>query len=244
MNIALIKAGGVGSRMGASIPKQFICIQDKPIIIYTLEEFERHPNIDEIVVVCLDGWHDILRTYANQFHITKLVSIVNGGETSLKSIREGVREIQKHYSLDDTVLIHDGNRPVLTQDIISNVMAQCNLHGSAVAVIPCTDEVMMAEKGLMESNRFMDRKTLYRIQTPDAYRLGLLVEMFDHATEEQLCTLGATNTLMIAQGKKVHFSLGSEINIRLTTGEDIMLCESLLALKTGKHRNIYYKGGS
>lgn len=231
MNIALIKAGGVGARMSAGIPKQFICVQNKPILIYTLEAFEQHPGIDAIVVVCLDGWHEVLRNYARQFHIKKLVSIVSGGETSLKSVRAGVREIQKRYSLDDTVLIHDGNRPVITQDIISDVMAQSNLYGSAVAAIPCTDEIMMTDGSCMESERFMDRKTLFRIQTPDAYKLGILVELFDNASEEQLTTLGATNTLMIAMGKKVHFAQGSEVNIRLTTQEDILLCESFLTIK-------------
>lgn len=236
MNIALIKAGGVGTRMGAGIPKQFICVEDKPILLYTMEAFERHPGIDAMVVVCVDGWHDVLRDYAEQYHITKLVSVVSGGETSLKSIREGVREIQKRYDPEDVVLVHDGNRPVITQEIISDVLAQCNLYGSAVAAIPCTDEIMMTDGVENESDRFMDRRKLYRIQTPDAYRLGLLVELFDAASEEQLSTLGATNTLMIALGKKVHFAQGSEVNIRLTTREDILLCESLLDLKNKSER--------
>ena len=128
MNIAIIKAGGVGSRMGARIPKQFVCVDGKPVIIYTLEAFEQHPGIDAIVVVCLEGWHDILRTYAQKFKITKLTRIVNGGETSLKSIQAGVQEVTEMYGPDDTVLIHDGNRPMLSQDIISDVLAQCKLH--------------------------------------------------------------------------------------------------------------------
>lgn len=231
MNIALIKAGGVGTRMGAGIPKQFICVKDKPILLYTMGAFERHPSIDAMVVVCVDGWHDVLRNYAEQFHITKLAAIVSGGETSLKSIREGVRAIQRMYSPEDIVLVHDGNRPVITQEIITDVLAQCNLHGSAVAAIPCTDEVMMTDGDPSESDRFLDRTKLYRIQTPDAYRLKVLIELFDAASEEQLTKLGATNTLMIAQGKRVHLAHGSEVNIRLTTREDILLCESLMNLQ-------------
>lgn len=231
MNIALIKAGGIGTRMNAGIPKQFICIKEKPIIIYTLEAFEAHPSIDAIVVVCVEGWHEVLRAYAQKAGITKLVRIVNGGNTSLKSIKAGISEIKKYYSPQDTVLVHDGNRPLLSQDIISNVIAESKLHGSAVAVIPCTDEVMVAEPDQMESDTFLDRKTLFRIQTPDAYKLETLVRLFDEASEEQLTTLGATNTLMIAAGHKVHFARGSELNIRLTTMEDISLCESLLELR-------------
>lgn len=230
MNIALIKAGGTGTRMHAGIPKQFICVKDKPIIIYTLEAFENHPSVDGIIVVCLEGWHEVLRSYAKKFGIKKLIQVVNGGSTSLKSIQAGVNELKKRYSPEDTILIHDGNRPLISQDIISDVLAKCELYGSAVAAIPCTDEVMVTDAMPMESERFLDRKTLYRIQTPDAYKLGTLIELFEKASEEQLLTLGATNTLMISVGQKVHFAQGSEVNIRLTTQEDILLCEALLDL--------------
>jgi 2-C-methyl-D-erythritol 4-phosphate cytidylyltransferase len=179
----------------------------------------------------VDGWHDVLRSYARQFGITKLDSIVNGGETSLKSIREGVNEIRKTCSEDDTIIVHDGNRPLITQDIISDVLASCRKYGSAVAAIPCTDEVMQIEEGKMESDTFLNRKVIYRIQTPDAYRAGLLISLMDNATEEQLTNLGATNTLMIDMGHRVHFSMGSELNIRLTTQEDIIHCESLLIMR-------------
>lgn len=231
MNIALIKAGGVGRRMGAEIPKQFISIDGKPIIIYTLESFERHPNIDEIVVVCLKGWHDILRSYCKQFGIKKVKMIVNGGETSLKSIKNGLMAMRDHYSDDDMVLVHDGNRPLISQEIISDTIASCQRYGSAVAAIPVTDEVMEIEGDALSSTKFLDRKKMYRIQTPDAYRFSLLRSLFDKATEEQLTNLGATNTLMIACGGTVHFSHGSELNIRLTTQEDILLCKSLLVMR-------------
>ena len=119
MNIALIKAGGVGQRMGAGIPKQFISIDGKPIIIYTLESFEKHPNIDEIVVVCVKGWHDILRSYCKQFGIKKVKLIVNGGETSLKSIKNGLVAMRDRYSDNDMILVHDGNRPLISQHLPS-----------------------------------------------------------------------------------------------------------------------------
>lgn len=123
-NIALIIAGGVGARMHQDIPKQFINVKDKPVIMYTLEAFQKHPNIDAIEVVCLDGWHDILRAYSKQFEITKLENIVSGGETGLQSIRNGLNDIAQRYtSNDDIVLIHDAIRPMVSQDIISdNIM--------------------------------------------------------------------------------------------------------------------------
>lgn len=230
MKIALIKAGGTGQRMGAPVPKQFITIQGKPIIAYTMEQFENHPSIDEIVVVCVEGWHDILKDYAKKYGISKLHAVVNGGSTSLRSIKKGV-EALKEYSDDDIVLVHDGNRPLISQEIISDVIVQCEAYDSAVAAIPCTDEVMITHADYHGSEQFMDRKRLFRIQTPDAYRLKILRYLFDNASEEQLDNIGATNTLMIDQGGRVHYAKGSELNIRLTTQEDIIQCEALLLME-------------
>ena len=237
MNIALVKAGGVGSRMGAPVPKQFVTIQEKPIIVYTMEQFQNHPSIDEIIVICVDGWHDILRDYANKYGITKLTQIVNGGTTSLRSIKNGILAMKK-YSDNDVVLVHDGNRPLISQEIISDVIVECEKYDSAVAAIPCTDEVMVLSKEFYGSEKFMNRKELYRIQTPDAYRLKVLRNVFDNATEDQLDNIGATNTLFIDQGGQVHFAKGSELNIRLTTQEDITQCWALLVME----RRIKYEG--
>ena len=230
MKIALIKAGGVGSRMGSPVPKQFITIQDQPIIRYTLEQFQNHPSIDGIIVICVDGWHEILRDYAQRFGITKLLKIVNGGSSSLRSIKNGVLELNE-YSDDDIILVHDGNRPLISQEIISDVIVECEKFDSAVAAIPCTDEVMVIDSEFYGSKKFMNRKELYRIQTPDAYRLRILRSLFKNATEDQLDNIGATNTLMLDQGGAVHFAKGSELNIRLTTQEDITQCRALLVME-------------
>lgn len=230
MNIALIKAGGVGSRMNAGIPKQFVEVFGKPVIIYTLEAFEKHPSIDAIVVVCVDGWHEILEDYAEKFNISKLKKITSGGTTSLKSIKAGLDVIKKEYSENDIVLIHDGNRPMVSQQIISDVLAKSKLYGNAVAAIQCADEVMESYDDCMKSEKFLDHKKLYRIQTPDAYRLGEITDIFEKATEEQLTNLGATNVLMVDMGYEVYFAEGSETNIRLTRQEDIMLFQSLFMM--------------
>ena len=121
MNLALIIAGGVGARMHQDIPKQFINVYDKPVIIYTLEAFQKHPNIDAIEVVCLDGWHDILRAYSKQFGITKLENIVSGGKNGQDSIRNGLYDLaSRHTDPEDIVLIHDAIRPMISADIISD----------------------------------------------------------------------------------------------------------------------------
>src|SRR5690554_1057282 len=120
MNIALIIAGGSGTRMAQDIPKQFLNVYDKPIIIYTLEAFQKHSNIDVVAVVCIEGWERILNAYAKQFSITKLKHIVPGGDCGQASIRNGLLELEKHYDKDDIVLIHDAIRPMVSQEIISD----------------------------------------------------------------------------------------------------------------------------
>ena len=108
MNYAVIIAGGSGARMGQDIPKQFINVYDKPILIYTLEGFQKHPQIDAIEVVCIDGWHEVLWAYAKQFGITKLKWIVSGGKTGQESIRNGVYNLEGIAKPEDVVIIHDG----------------------------------------------------------------------------------------------------------------------------------------
>ena len=161
MNIAIIKAGGVGSRMGFGIPKQFIEVMGKPVIVYTMEAFEKHPSVDAIIVVCIEGWHEILQSYADKYGISKLVKIVNGGDTSLKSIRCGLIAAAELYPDDCTVLIHDGNRPLVSQDIISDVLAKSKMEGAAVAAIPCNDEVMETNSDELVAEKYLNHKVLY-----------------------------------------------------------------------------------
>ena len=171
-NIALIIAGGVGARMHQDIPKQFINVKDKPVIMYTLEAFQKHPNIDAIEVVCLDGWHDILRAYSKQFEITKLENIVSGGETGLQSIRNGLNDIAQRYtSNDDIVLIHDAIRPMVSQDIISDNIRVCREYGNAITVIPCT-AVMLKTTDSVTSNDQIPRDNLKITQTPQTFFLS------------------------------------------------------------------------
>lgn len=120
MNIALIIAGGKGQRMQQEIPKQFLNVNDKPVIIYTLEAFQSHPDIDKIGVVCVDGWHDILRAYARQYRIDKLDWVVSGGENGQSSIRNGVFHAEKLYGDGDIILVHDAIRPMVSHEIISD----------------------------------------------------------------------------------------------------------------------------
>ena len=174
MNIGVIIAGGSGQRMHQEIPKQFMNVNDKPVIVYTLEAFERHPDIDEIGVVCLDGWHEILWAYAKQYKISKLKWIVSGGENGQGSIRNGVFEAEKRYGEDDILLIHDAVRPLVSQEILSDCIVKCRKYGSAVVTVPC-NTVILKKKDELSSEEVVDRQELAVTQTPQAFPLHKLV---------------------------------------------------------------------
>lgn len=230
MNIALIIAGGSGARMHQDIPKQFINVNDKPVIVYTLEAFQKHPNIDAIEVVCIDGWHDILRAYCKQFNITKLDNIVSGGKNGQDSIRNGVMDIASRHNKDDIVLIHDAIRPMVSEEIISDCIRVCTLNGNAITVIPCAEAMLVTSDGESAVEQ-ENRDHLKRTQTPQAMHLGDLVELHQEALNKGITSSVATCTLLIEMGRKVYFSSGSEKNIKLTTPEDIDIFKALLKSK-------------
>lgn len=225
--IALLTAAGIGSRMGQDIPKQFIHIDNKPIIIYTLEAFQNHPSVDEIVVVCLEGWHDILKAYAKQFNIDKLHYIVSGGKSGQESIYNGLKEIEKHFDKDSTIIIHDGNRASVSNEVISDGLFVYEKFGSAVAAIPCIEAVFKSEDGIV-SDQQISREQLFRTQTPHVYRLDKLLWAYKEAENRNIENTVAACCLMQILGEKIYFSTGSEKNIKLTHQEDIEIFKALL----------------
>ena len=177
MTIALLTAAGSGTRMHQDIPKQFIHVDNKPVIIHTMEAFQKHPGIDAIIVVTIASWTDVLRAYARQFNITKLKWIVPGGETGQESIFNGLRTLKEDSDVpeDAIVMVHDGNRPMVSSMIISDSLATYSMHGSAVAVIPCTEVVFESDDGI-SSCTSTERERLFRTQTPHTYLLNDLYE--------------------------------------------------------------------
>lgn len=230
MNIALIIAGGVGQRTNQDIPKQFINVNDKPVIIYTLEAFQNHKDIDAIEVVCLDGWHDILSAYAKQFNITKLHKIVSGGENGQASIRNGVYSISESFSEDDIILVHDAIRPMISEEIITDCINTCKEYGSAITSIPCA-EAMLYTTDKLKSDKIISRDELLRTQTPQAFSVGRLKAAHEEALKRGITNSVASCTLMIELGEKVYFSKGSEKNIKLTTADDFEIFRALLTAK-------------
>jgi 2-C-methyl-D-erythritol 4-phosphate cytidylyltransferase len=229
-NIGLIIAGGSGNRMHQDIPKQFLTVNEKPVIVYTLEAFQKHPEIDAIAVVCIAGWENVLRAYALQFNINKLLYIVPGGENGQSSIRNGVFELEKYYKSDDIVLIHDAIRPLVSAEIISDCIVKTKQFGNAISVIPCAEAMMQTENGKVSVGSY-PRDNLKRTQTPQGFYIGKICDLHRRALEKGITNSTASCTLMIEMGEQVHFSAGSEKNIKLTTVEDIDIFKALLAAK-------------
>ena len=230
MNIALLTAAGSGTRMQLSIPKQFIHVDDKPVIIYTMEAFQNHPSIDAIIVVTIDAWSDVLWAYARQFGITKLKWVVPGGATGQESIRKGLDVLKQELSDDDVVLVHDGNRSLVSSQIISDSLATFSKYGSAVAAIPCTEVVFESDDGLT-SVVSTERERLLRTQTPHTYRLGELYDAHLEAQSRGLTNTAASCMLMKELGRVTYFSKGSEENLKITTPEDLKIFKALLSIR-------------
>lgn len=232
MKIAVIIAGGVGQRMKQEIPKQFINVNDRPLIIYTLEAFQNHPDIDKILVVCIDGWHDILRAYAKQNNITKLEWVVSGGSTGQESIRNGVYALKDICSEDDVIIIHDGIRPLVDDAVLSDVIVKCQIYGNAVTSMPYNEQIFV-KKDEETTIQYIPRETLRRVSTPQAYRYGKLLWAYEKAFAEEIGIYGSsyTNTMMVDLGETLHFAIGSEKNIKITTQDDLDMFKALLKMK-------------
>jgi 2-C-methyl-D-erythritol 4-phosphate cytidylyltransferase len=229
MNIAVIIAGGSGQRMGQDIPKQFINVHDKPVLVYTLEGFQQHPQIDAIEVVCLDGWQNVVQAYAKQFNITKLQWMVTGGSTGQESIRNGVYNLEGVCADDDTVIIHDGIRPLIDKSVLSDVISTCHKHGNAVTSMPYNEQIFVVDDE--ESTvQYIPRETIRRVSTPQAYTFHKLDESYHKAFETGTGIYGSayTNTMMVDLGERLYFAAGSERNIKLTTKDDLELFKAYL----------------
>ncbi len=224
MTTAIIIAAGSGTRMGLDVPKQFVNVYDKPILIYTLEAFQKHPCIDAIEVVCLKGWEQVLSVYAKQWGITKLKWIVTGGATGQESIRNGVFNLEGKCTEDDVVIIHDGIRPLVDDFVLSDVIATCEEKGNAVTSMPYNEQIFVVDDEI-STTRYIPRETLRRVSTPQAYKFGKLDWAYHEAFDKGIGIHGShyTNTMMVELGERLYFAAGSDRNIKLTTPGDMEL---------------------
>ena len=234
MTVAIVIAGGVGARMGANIPKQFVLVDGKPVLFYTLEAFERHPKVDVIELVLLDGWEKEVEAWKSQYGITKLRWIVKGGATGQESIRNGVYGLEGKCTADDIVIIHDGIRPLVEPAVLDDVIAKARQFGNGVTSMPYNEQIFLVDAEQPNTTtRFIPRETLRRVATPQAYQFGLLDEKYHEAFEKEVGIYGSsyTNTMMTELGVRLFFAAGSDRNIKLTTPGDIEIFKAMIAEK-------------
>lgn len=232
MATALIIAGGVGKRMGIDIPKQFIMVDGKPIIIYTLESFQAHPDVDQILVVCKEGWDETLWGYVHQYKLDKVKWIIKGGTLGQYSINNGVQFLKDHCDDDDIVVIHDGIRPLVDELVLSDVIVKAKEYGNAVTSMPYNEQIFV-KKTEETTTQYIDRNTLRRVSTPQAYQFGKLSWAYDKAVAEDIGMTDSsyTNTMMVDLGETLHFAAGSDKNIKLTTTGDLQMFKAYLNMK-------------
>jgi len=232
MITALIIAGGVGKRMGQDIPKQFITVDNKPIIIYTLESFQNHPLIDQILVVAKSGWEETLWGYVKQYNLPKVKWIVSGGSKGQESINNGVQFLKQVSNPDDIIVVHDGIRPLVDDFVLSDVIVKAQEFGNAVSSLPYNEQIFI-KKTEETTAEYVDRNTLRRVVTPQAYHFGTLAKRYEEAIEKQIGMSDSsyTNTMMVDLGETLHFATGSEKNIKLTNPEDLELFQAFLRMK-------------
>ena len=231
MNVAILIAGGSGHRMGQDIPKQFINVYDKPVIVYTLESFQQHPMVDAIEVVCLEGWDNILWAYAKQFNIDKLKWVVPGGNSGQESIRKGVYNLEDKCHEGDIVIIHDGVRPLIDDTILTDVIRTAEKYGNGVTSRPVNEQVFWVGKDdETTTTSYIPREQLRIVATPQAYEFTNLDRRYHEAFEKNIGIDGSnyTNTMMVQLGETLHFAAGSDRNIKLTTKDNLEIFKATL----------------
>lgn len=232
MIVAIVIAGGVGSRMGANIPKQFVEVDGKPVLFYTLEAFEKHPMVDAIELVLIGGWERDVEQWKRQYGISKLKWTVPGGASGQESIRNGVFGLEGKCAADDIVIIHDGIRPLVEPEVLDDVIDKARQFGTGVTSMPYNEQIFLVdEKDPTITRRYIPRETLRRVATPQAYRFDLLDRAYHEAFEKKIGIYGSsyTNTMMTELGHELHFAAGSDKNLKLTTPGDLEIFKAYLA---------------
>lgn len=219
-NVAIIFAGGTGQRMGGEIPKQFLKVCGKEIIIHTLELFENHESIDEIYVVCIESWISYLKELISRFGLDKVVRVVPGGSTGQDSIFIGLSEVKKDHD-DAVVLIHDGVRPLVSYETIEKCVRSVEEYGSAITTTPCFETPLISKEGL-EVEEMPARQIMRTAQAPQCFFLDLIykVHLEERITNPTYEGIVDSCGLMFKHGYKSHLIEGNRGNIKVTTPED------------------------
>ena len=234
MNVAIILAGGKGIRAGLGMPKQFAEVLGKPVIAYTLDLFQEHPEIDSIEIVCVNGYIDQMWDICKRFNLTKVKWIVEGGASFLESTVNGVRGLEKVCMDDDIVTIHTGVAPFLDPEFITDNLRVCRETGNAITSYPLYSLAGMKNEAHPEmTDTWFDRDSIVCLKNPHSVRYGLIRDMYKEAIESGLINRVKpyTTTLMFHMNIPIYLSMGSQMNIKITKKEDLELFEAFVMMK-------------
>ena len=235
MNIAIIFAGGIGQRLNNgenSTPKQFLKINDKPIIIRTLELFQTHKDIDKIYISIHPDYYEYMQELVKYYYITKTAGIVNGGKTGQESIYNALKLAQKENPQDSIVLIHDGVRPNITEEVITKNIECTKKNGNAITCTSCFETILISENGI-NPEHVPYRKETYAAQAPQTFHLGEVIEAHEitRKTNPNYTDIVDTCTLYKTLNKKTFMVKGNRGNIKITTIEDLYILRALIRYK-------------
>ena len=226
-NYVILLAGGVGKRMGLEVPKQFIEVAGKPIIVYSIENFQRNDQIDRIVVVCVKEWIKDVEHLVEKYNLSKVEWIIEGGATCHDSIRNGVFFLKDKIEVDDYIIVHDAVRPILPQKAIDEVLRVAYKKGNASSSIACHPPIVYTED-FVSGITDIDREHIMLTASPQAYNYALALKCYEIAEHEKRHDFTFTSSLLIHCNERVYFAKGTTSNIKITKKEDIALFEALL----------------
>lgn len=233
-NIAAIFAGGCGSRMGLKeLPKQFLEIDGKPIIIRTLEYFENHEDIDCIYIACIEGWIDYLKKLLDLYNFTKIKGIIPGGDTAMDTQYKLLKEIEKHEDSDSIVLMHDGVRPFITKEVITNNIRSAKEYGNAVTSISCNETILVSKDGNVVDDVPIRRET-FTGQAPQTFILNEIISAHEEVRKNNPNYLDIVDScsLYIYLNKQIHLVEGNRGNIKITNPVDVYLLKGLMEYRS------------
>jgi len=223
---ALIFAGGTGQRMNAKAkPKQFLELHGKPVIIYTLEHFEFHPDVDNIVVVCVESWIHELKHMLKQYAFDKVSLIVSGGSSGDKSIFNGLQSLNGICGSEDIVLIHDGVRPLINAELISENIAKVKEYGNAITVAAVTESTVRLD-GDNQITEVPPRGCMYTAKAPQSFRYGLIWDLYQKAQKDGKKIIDSAH-LCSMYGVKMYTVKSTQNNIKITTPTDYYIFRAL-----------------
>ncbi len=227
---AIITAGGAGSRTGNKVPKQFLTVNDIPIIVYTLQNISNVSEIETIVVIVPNGWQGFVQAYIEQYKIGKVHSIVIGGNTRYESICNGINAIKELYNdyqdNNNLIGIFDGNRPLIPNQVIEATIESAKQHGCSVALEPCYDTMIHCADDTFVGE-VLDRSALFKGQCPEFFTISELMALYDKCIHDNPPDM-PFYALNSHYGNQVAYVLGSSKSFKITTADDIELFKALI----------------